>query len=156
MVNNSEQNAKESIEKLNSSVEGNTMQCVKAGLRDAIIEIAGERGAFDTRQSWLARAARRAGISVSMATRLFHEYVDDPKTSIVERVRSAVVRSNAAIDAANRSQENMAKNELNILKERIEYLERRLASLDTNNDGAGPHIDRDGDMDASDHSGPVD
>lgn len=55
----------------------------------SIVDLAGERAWSDTRESWLARAARRAGISYRAAKSLFYKEQADPKFSVVYRVRQA-------------------------------------------------------------------
>lgn len=51
--------------------------------------IAGPMQAGDTRESWLARAARRAGISYRQAKALRYRETTDPKHSIASRVLTA-------------------------------------------------------------------
>lgn len=51
--------------------------------------IAGPRQASDTRESWLARAARKAGISFRQCRALYYGETTDPKHSIGSRVQSA-------------------------------------------------------------------
>ena len=58
-------------------------------MRNAIVELAGNRAIFDSRSRWLARAASKAGISARMAKALFYCEVADPKSSIVEQIRAA-------------------------------------------------------------------
>lgn len=58
-------------------------------MRNAVILLAGERAWGETRQRWLERAARRAGISYRQARRLFYSECG-AKADVVERVRAAV------------------------------------------------------------------
>lgn len=80
-----------------SSKRPNTEQSeamnIAAEMHQSIRELAGPRGDNDTRESMLARAARRAGISYRQAMALYYSEAKDPKSSVVERVRSAVIRT---------------------------------------------------------------
>lgn len=80
-----------------SSKRPNTEQSramsIAAEMHQSIRTLAGPRGENDTRESMLARAARRAGISQRQARALFYGEAKDPKSSVVERVRAAVIRS---------------------------------------------------------------
>lgn len=51
--------------------------------------IAGPMRSGDTRESWLARAARRAGITFRQAKALYYRETTDPKHSIVVGVITA-------------------------------------------------------------------
>jgi len=51
--------------------------------------IAGPRLASDTRESWLARAARRAGITFRQCRALYYRETIDPKHSVGTRVQEA-------------------------------------------------------------------
>jgi hypothetical protein len=57
--------------------------------RENIEVIAGQYSPRDTRESWLARAARRAGITYRQAKGLYYGETTDPKVSVADRVRSA-------------------------------------------------------------------
>lgn len=60
-------------------------------MRNSIAFIAGERSWGMTRQRWLERAAKQAGISYRSARALFYlEYT--PRADLVERVREAARR----------------------------------------------------------------
>lgn len=93
-----------------------------AELRDAIIEIAGPPTWFENRKSWLARAARTAGIPHRTAKAIFYREVGDPRASVVEKIRSA----RAGLHAAQEKNEAKARDEYRILCERIAQLEARL------------------------------
>lgn len=69
-------------------------------MRDAIIELAGNRAIFDSRALWLERAARAAGISARTAKALFYCESADPKSSVVEKIRAARAKKKAMDDAA--------------------------------------------------------
>ena len=57
--------------------------------RDDIIALAGPYRSGDTRESWLARAARKARISFRQAKALWYGECVDPKYSVATNVRSA-------------------------------------------------------------------
>lgn len=94
---------------------------VSAELREALIDLAGPRGVFDSRELWLGRAARVSGISLRMAKALFYGEVADPKSSVVEAIR-------AAHDKQKRQSnlEAEAISELHELRERVARLETLL------------------------------
>lgn len=66
--------------------------------RGEISAIAGLFQASDTRESWLARAARRADVSFRHIKAMFYGELKDPKYSVAYKVLSAAQR--ARIDAA--------------------------------------------------------
>ena len=51
--------------------EGPTVSAVEVA-RDMLCELSGQRGWHDTRESWLARGARRAGLSLRRARAIFY------------------------------------------------------------------------------------
>lgn len=59
-------------------------------MHDAIVKLAGDREVYDSRERWLQRAARRAGISFRTAKALFYREVPDPRASVIEKIRTAV------------------------------------------------------------------
>ena len=59
-------------------------------MHDAIVKLAGDREVFDSRERWLERAARRAGISFRTAKSLFYREGADPRASVIEKIRTAV------------------------------------------------------------------
>ena len=71
-----------------SSSEGK-MTCADE-MRSAIATLAGERRWHDTRESWLAGAARKAGISYRQAKAFFYGEARNPSVETVERVRAAL------------------------------------------------------------------
>lgn len=91
-------------------------------LRQSIISIAGERLPTDTRESWLRRGARKAGIEFGEAKRLFYRDSPNPRASLVDRVRAAVVRKNQEMETA------FAKD-YRELSARLELLEQQLAAV---------------------------
>ena len=128
------------------SVSGvNVVSALAAELRDAIIEIAGAPTWFENRKSWLARAARTAGIPHRTAKAIFYREVEDPRGSVVEKIRAARAR----LQSAQEENENKARDEYRILCERIAILEARLAgSQPAHRSGARPDVgDRRHDVD---------
>jgi hypothetical protein len=101
-------------------------------MRQAIITLAGSREWFATRQSWLAKAARSAGISYRSAKSLFYCEAEDPRASIVESVRAAIALRDA--DAKAKAIDEFAK-----LSTRLARLEAAMAISDA--DFFGPQID---------------
>lgn len=95
---------------------------VAAEMKEAMTVLAGQRLPSDTRESMLARAARRAGISYRQAKTFFYGESTDPRASVVERVR-------AAINKANTDQEAKARAEYIEISGQIALLEQRLAAL---------------------------
>lgn len=94
-------------------------------MRNAIVELAGNRAVFDSRSRWLARAASKAGISARMAKALFYCEVADPKSSVVEQIRAARARKQQDDALHNAATETYAD-----LKARIQRLESALRISD--------------------------
>lgn len=73
-------------------------------LRDLVAKVAGPRQWSDTREAWLARAARKAGISFRQCKALFYGEIVDPNHKSARLMRDAAeeyektARSLAAID----------------------------------------------------------
>lgn len=90
-----------SVEK---SSEGNVVSALALEMRRSIAALAGARSFTETRERWLERAARRAGISFRTAKALFYQEQRDPRASVVERVRDAAQRlaKQEAADLASR------------------------------------------------------
>lgn len=57
--------------------------------KDDIATLAGPLQPSDTRESWIARAARKARITFRQAKALWYEETTDPKYSVAVNVRSA-------------------------------------------------------------------
>lgn len=108
-----------------SSRKPETEMHVAAEMRQSMIVLAGPRQPEDTRESMIARAARKAGISFRQAKTFFYGETDNPRLRAVERVR-------AAINNANARQEAKAREEYELVREQIALLEQRLAALDAN------------------------
>jgi len=106
---------------------------VAAEMKQSIVLLAGPRQETDTRESMIARAARRAGISFRQAKTFFYGETTNPRVRVVERVR-------AAIENANVAQEAKARAEYEHVREQIAFLEQRLAALDANRAGASAPV----------------
>lgn len=61
--------------------------------RQEVVWVCGPRLETDTRESWLARGAKKAGVQWRQLKALFHREVTDPKYSIGERVRIAAAEA---------------------------------------------------------------
>ena len=61
--------------------------------QEQIATIAGPRQPSDTRESWLARAARKSGASFWHIKALFYGQLTDPKYSIAYKILSAADRA---------------------------------------------------------------
>lgn len=106
---------------------------VASEMKHSMMVLAGPRLPSDTRESMLARAARRAGISFRQAKTFFYGEANDPRASVVERVR-------AAIEKANAGQEAKARAEYERVREQIALLEQRLAALAADAAGEMPSV----------------
>lgn len=71
--------------------------------RSEIADIAGPFGGNDTREGWLARAARKSGATYWHIKALFYGELKDPKYSVAYRVLSAADK--ARIEEARRNVE---------------------------------------------------
>lgn len=65
------------------------MSSEKASMRDVIATVAGPRTWNDTRESWLARAARRANISYRSAKSLWYGEINDAEHKAARRMVKA-------------------------------------------------------------------
>lgn len=92
-------------------------------MREAIIELAGNRALFDTRERWLERAARAAGISRRMAKTFFYTEKCNPSSEVVESVRAARdnLRTKAELNASRKHQVEPID---------VDALERRLRTIE--------------------------
>ena len=98
------------------------MTTVAFEMKSSIAELAGPRDLHDTRESWLRRGARRAGITYRQAKSLFYGESADPRSSTVEAVRRAL--------SEQERQEEDAREEFRAALQRIELIEARLAAFD--------------------------
>ena len=76
---------------------------VATEMHQSIRTLAGPRADSDTRETMLARAARRAGITSRQARALYYGEAKDPKSSVVERVRAAIARNAKKAEADART-----------------------------------------------------
>lgn len=61
--------------------------------RQEVVWVCGPWRETDTRESWFARGAKRAGVGWRQIKALFHREVTDPKYSIGERVKAAAAEA---------------------------------------------------------------
>lgn len=96
-----------------------------------IAELAGPREWHDTRDSWLNRAAKRAGISFNMARAFFYRQSTNPEARNVERVRAALRKLTADHAGQDEDHDRIAalKARLDEAHAEIDRLERGLAEL---------------------------
>ena len=103
------------------------MSQVALEMRSAIISLAGDRAIFDSRDRWLERAARAAGISRRAAKTLFYAETNNPGSEVVEKVRAALNRKKAAEDDGLAG---LAGDEYRNFLARIERIEQALGIQD--------------------------
>jgi hypothetical protein len=106
-----------------SSNEVGAVSALVAEMREAIIELAGDRALFDTRDRWLERAARAAGISRRMAKTFFYNEKCNPSSEVVDAVRAA--RDNLRTKAGRNARRKIEVEAIDILA-----LEERLARVE--------------------------
>ena len=92
-------------------------------LKAGLAELAGPLQPSDTRESWLARGARRAGVSHRTARAIYYGETTDPRTSVSDRIRAAVTRLRG-------EQLKRAQHEHQDILGRIARLERHLSLSD--------------------------
>lgn len=61
--------------------------------RQEVVWVCGPRLETDTRESWFARGAKKAGVQWRQLKALFHREVTDPKYSVGERVKTAAAEA---------------------------------------------------------------
>jgi hypothetical protein len=105
------------------SKRGRVVTQIANEMRQSIIALAGVRGWGETRERWIEKASRAAGISYRTAKSIFYEEIADPKSSVVEHIRNAVEKK-------NKTQESIARNEFAELATRMQRLEECLAAVD--------------------------
>lgn len=66
---------------------------IQTDWRQEVVWVCGPRLETDTRESWFARGAKKAGVQWRQLKALFHREVADPKYSIGERVKSAAAEA---------------------------------------------------------------
>ena len=101
------------------------MSTVTEEMRDAIIKLAGERAFLETREVWLARAARRAGITARQAKAFFYRETASPRHQDVEAVRLAVATLHSAEGARDSDRRDPELEELRAIVERLEAVADR-------------------------------
>lgn len=106
------------VEKLSTGVR--VVQALGLEMKQSIITLAGDRSWSETRERWLSRAARAAGISQRAAKCMFYVEDREPRASTVEKVRRAVAARQEAAEANGR-------REIEDLRSRIAAVEAALA-----------------------------
>ena len=101
------------------------MQNLVEQLRDAIIEIAGPSGLFDSLQRQIERAAHRCAIPERTAKALFYGEIKDPKHSLAATVFAARDRLKKAS-----TQDAAIAQEILELRARLDRLERQIGAQD--------------------------
>ncbi len=103
----------------------NVAMSIALEMKSSIVALAGARSDCDTKESMIARAARRAGIGFRIAKAFYYGETANPRSDAVEKVRAAV----------RQTQEQKARREAQQLAARIATLEAALRS-------ANPDMDR--------------
>jgi hypothetical protein len=75
----------------------------RVGMRELIASVAGERRWSDTRESWLARAVRKAGISYRQCKALWYAEIKDEHHRSARLMRDAAEKYEAIASALNQS-----------------------------------------------------
>jgi hypothetical protein len=93
-------------------------------MKHAVTMLAGERGWHDTRESWLAGAARKAGISYRQAKAFFYGEASNPSSEAVERVRAALKHTSAGAGLHENEIESLRTlvSQLDLVADRLERL----------------------------------
>ena len=107
----------------------NVVTTVAFALKRDLTTLCGPRGEHDTRESWLRRGARAAGISYRQARSFFYCEHGDPRSGAALRVQDALARRRNAA-AEQQAEEAAARDEFRAALRRIEILEQRLAAFD--------------------------
>ncbi len=93
-------------------------------MRNAVIALAGERNWGETRQRWLERAARRAGITYRSARALFYCEPHQPRAAVLHSVR-------AAVEELKKSEAKPRDTEIEEMRSWMATLQGRLERLDS-------------------------
>jgi len=114
------------------------MTAVAYDLKDRLIAIAGERAWSETREAWLARAARKCGISYRQAKSIFYNELRDPKASLVESVLASAEKlkhqeaATARFESENQNADyRYIVDEIKRAHEKIEALQAQIQALAT-------------------------
>jgi hypothetical protein len=97
----------------------NVTMSVALEMKSSIVSLAGARSDCDTRESMIARAARRAGIGYRIAKAFYYGETANPRSDAVEKVRAAV----------RQTQEQKARREASELAIQIARLEATLRAI---------------------------
>lgn len=92
-------------------------------MQEAVRALAGPRTFSDTRESWLARAARKAGISFRQAKAFHYGETMNPRVQDVEKVRAAVRSAQGSQRRAG------ATTHVRDIEERLAELEKLVAEI---------------------------
>jgi hypothetical protein len=115
-------------------------------MKTSIEQLCGPRDFHDTRESWLARGARRAGISYRAAKAFFYRETRNPRSSDVEAVRAALLKDGADNDRYREraSADEAIRAEIHDLLENLDRAVSRLeaAGLRQESEQAGLVADR--------------
>ena len=76
---------------MSDKLDGKKM--IQTDWRQEVVWVCGPRLETDTRESWFARGAKKAGVQWRQLKALFHREVTDPKFSIGERVKVAAAEA---------------------------------------------------------------
>lgn len=77
--------------------------------RQEVVWVCGPRLEGDTRESWLDRGARAAGVKYRQFKALFHREMTDPKFSVGERVKKAAAEARKEALEHARQLESLAR-----------------------------------------------
>jgi hypothetical protein len=80
---------------MSSAQPENVIMRISNEMHIAIVEIGGPAGFYDNRESWLAKAARSAGVNYRTAKGFFYREYLNPNAVDVDRVREARARLHA-------------------------------------------------------------
>lgn len=83
-------------------------------MREAISVVAGSRGWFETREAWLARAARKAGISFRACKALWYGEITSEENKAARRMLDAATKEGRAEAKALASQFERIAGSLNV------------------------------------------
>lgn len=107
----------------------NVVTTVAFELKRDMTAVCGPRHEHDTRESWLRRGARAAGISYRQARSFFYCEHEDPRSAAALKLRDALEkRRQAALE--QQVQEDIARAEFRAALHRIQIIEERLAAFD--------------------------
>lgn len=124
-----------------SDLEAKQMTAIADEMKQSIEQLCGPRDFHDTRESWLARGARRAGISYRAAKAFFYREKINPRATDVEAVRSAILKNGA--EHNDRHRERASADHAHIraeIHDLIENLDRAVSRLEAA--GLGPEAGR--------------